>query len=183
MITTSFLIRVWFLLIGVACHLPPPSQSSLSNWDVATKTFGISTTYPLHRRHSVGSPYGMRTHPVTGKRTMHNGHDIPCRTGTPIRTVASGEVTRSEHSATGGNLIEITHYGKNTIHTRYLHLRRRHVRVGETVSKGQRIGSCGSTGRSTGPHLHFEVLVNGKPIPPLVLKQKIEREWDVLYGY
>jgi len=114
---------------------------------------------------------------------MHNGHDIPCRKGTPIRAVAAGEVTRSEHSAAGGNMIEVEHYGKNTVHTRYLHLHRRHVRVGQTVSKGQRIGSCGSTGRSTGPHLHFEVRLNQKPIPPLVLKEPQEREWDVLYGF
>ena len=166
-----------------ACHLPPPGESSLSNWDIATENFGISSTYPIHKNHRVGSAYGIRLHPVTGKSTMHHGHDIPCKKGTPIRTVASGEVTRSEHSVTGGNLIEVTHYGKNPVHTRYLHLHRRHVRKGETVTKGQRIGSCGSTGRSTGPHLHFEVLVNGNPIPPLVLKQKVEKEWDVLYGF
>ena len=125
----------------------------------------------------------MRTHPVTGKHTMHHGQDFPCQKGTPILSVASGEVTRSEHSSTGGHMIEIVHYTTEVVHTRYLHLHRRHVRVGETVSRGQRIGSCGSTGRSTGPHLHFEVRVNQKSIPPLILKQHAEREWDVLYGY
>lgn len=172
-----------YCLLLLGCRIPPPSTSSLANWEIATSTLGLSSTYPIHRNHPVGSPYGMRRHPVTGQRKMHNGHDIPCRKGTPIRAVASGEVTRSEHSAAGGNMIEIVHYGKQTIHTRYLHLNRRHVRVGQTVSKGQRIGSCGSTGRSTGPHLHFEVRVNQNPIPPLVLKKAQEREWDVLYGF
>ena len=182
MISPTFRSRCLFLLM-IGCHSPAPNQSSLSNWKVATSQFGIASTYPTHKNHTVGSGYGMRTHPVTGKHTMHQGQDFPCRKGTPIRSVASGEVTRSEHSSTGGHMIEIVHYATEVVHTRYLHLHRRHVRVGETVSRGQRIGSCGSTGRSTGPHLHFEVRVNQKSIPPLILKQHAEREWDVLYGY
>ena len=181
----SFLYHSLFVLAFLfsGCGRPSPNESSLSNWYIATESFGISSAYPIHPSHSVGSPYGMRRHPVTGKNTMHNGQDIPCRKGTPIRSVASGEVTRSELSVNGGNMIEIQHFGKHTLHTRYLHLHRRHVRVGETISKGQRIGTCGSTGRSTGPHLHFEVLLNKKPIPPLKLKAASEREWDVLYGF
>ena len=182
MISPPFRSRCLFLLM-IGCHSPAPNQSSLSNWKVSTNQFGIASTYPIHKNHTVGSGYGMRTHPVTGKHTMHQGQDFPCRKGTPIRSVASGEVTRSEHSSTGGHMIEIVHYATEMVHTRYLHLHRRHVRVGETVSRGQRIGSCGSTGRSTGPHLHFEVRVNQNPIPPLILKQHEEREWDVLYGY
>ena len=112
MITRHFSIRICILFMVNACHPPPPGESSLSNWDIATENFGISSTYPIHKNHRVGSAYGIRLHPVTGKSTMHHGHDIPCKKGTPIRTVASGEVTRSEHSVTGGNLIEVTHYGK-----------------------------------------------------------------------
>ena len=183
MIPSFFRHRSIFLLTVLGCRPPEPTTSSLSSWEIATSRHGIASTYPIHKTHTVGSGYGMRTHPVTGKRTMHHGQDFPCRKGVPIRSVASGEVTRSENSSTGGQMIEIVHYATETVHTRYLHLHRRHVRVGETVSRGQRIGSCGSTGRSTGPHLHFEVRINQHPIPPLVLKKHDEREWDVLYGY
>ena len=160
-------ISVWFY----GCRPSPPNQSSLGHWQVNLDNHGVSTVLPIHRRYSVGSEFGYRVHPVTGKHTMHNGHDVPCRSGAWIRSVASGEVTISERSHTAGNYIEVVHRTHpKRISTRYLHLKRRHVRVGESIAKGEVIGSCGSTGRSTGPHLHFEVRVNDTPIPPLVLR-------------
>jgi murein DD-endopeptidase len=128
----------------------------------------------------------MRKHPVTGQHKLHAGQDFPCKKGTRIRSVAAGEVTMSEHSSTAGNIIEIEHFGSKTIHTRYLHLNKRHLGVGKTVARGQVIGTCGNTGRSTGPHLHFEVRVDNRPVPPLKLKkpwQQNKAQWNVLYGY
>lgn len=122
---------------------------------------------------------------MTGKKAMHQGHDIPCRKGAWIRAAAAGEITISERSSTAGNYIEIKHRDHpQTVHTRYLHLKRRHVRVGSSVAKGEVIGTCGSTGRSTGPHLHFEVRIDGTPIPPLVLRPMFsDGMWDVLNGF
>ena len=171
--------------IFTSCRIPPPSSSSLSNWKIATEQFGVRSGYPLHSRHTVGSGYGKRIHPVTGRSTVHHGQDFPCRKGAWIRAVASGEVTISEHSKTAGHYIELIHpQGTGTVHTRYMHLHRRHARVGDTVSRGEIIGTCGSTGRSTGPHLHFELRHNGQSIPPLILKVKRESGiWDALNGY
>ncbi len=172
-------------LVFIGCRIPPPSSSSLSNWEIATDQFGVRSGYPLHHRHPVGSGYGKRIHPVTGKSSFHHGQDFPCKKGTWIRAVASGEVVISEKSNTAGNYIELIHpQGKGTVHTRYMHLNRRHVRVGETVARGQLIGTCGSTGRSTGPHLHFEIRHDGDSVPPLILKNQQESGvWNLMNGY
>ena len=180
------LVNIFCCFILLGCRIPAPSDSALSNWTVATTELGIPSTYPIHKNHSVGSPYGMRKHPVTGLHKLHGGQDIPCKKGTRIRSVAAGEVTMSEHSSTAGNIIEIEHFGSKTIHTRYLHLNKRHLGVGKTVARGQVIGTCGNTGRSTGPHLHFEVRVDNRTVPPLKLKkpwQQNKGQWNVLYGY
>ena len=139
MISLSFRYRSLFLLMVIGCCPPAPTTSSLSKWAIATSTYEIASTYPINKIHTFGSACGMRIHPVTGSRTMHHGQDLPCRHGTPIRSGASVEVTRSEHSSTEGHMVEIVHYATETVHTRYLQLYRRHVRVEETVLKGQRI--------------------------------------------
>ena len=171
--------------IFLSCRVPPPSSSSLSNWEIATEQFGLRSGYPLNSRHTVGSGYGNRVHPVTGKPSFHHGQDFPCRKGALVRAVASGEVSVSEHSNTAGQYIELVHpQASGQVHTRYLHLNRRHVGVGDTVARGQIIGTCGSTGRSTGAHLHFELIHNGQSVPPLTLKKRRESGvWNVLNGY
>ncbi len=105
------------------------------------------------------SAYGWRMDPFTGERAMHEGVDFVATTGTAIHAAAAGVVTTSEHHPQYGNLIEIDH-GKE-LTTRYAHASRLLVKPGQLVKRGQKIAEVGTTGRSTGPHLHFEVRVRG----------------------
>jgi murein DD-endopeptidase MepM/ murein hydrolase activator NlpD len=110
------------------------------------------------------SGYGMRNHPVLGGRRNHNGVDLAAPTGTPVYATADGLVSRAEYFGSYGNYIQIEHGGE--LETRYAHLSDYVVAAGEQVRKGQLIGFVGSTGRSTGPHLHYEVRVAGDAVDP-----------------
>lgn len=122
--------------------------------------------WPTHQRYRVSSPFSpSRIHPVTKKRRPHNGVDLATPTGTPILSTGDGVVTRIGDHPYAGKYINIRHNG--SISTRYLHLSRVLVRKGERVSRGQKIALSGNTGRSTGPHLHFEFHINGRPVDPL----------------
>lgn len=105
------------------------------------------------------SGYGYRTHPISGVKTFHNGIDIAAPTGTGVYSYASGTVISVSQNNTLGKYIAIDH--GNGLVTRYLHLSKFNVNKGDKVGTGDRIGSVGNTGYSTGPHLHFEVLKNG----------------------
>ena len=107
----------------------------------------------------VGSPFGFRIDPITGRSAMHTGLDFPADTGTPILAAAGGVVVVQEVHPAYGNMVEIDH--GNDLITRYAHSSRVLVRKGDIVKRGQKIAEVGSTGRSTGPHLHFEVWVSG----------------------
>lgn len=111
------------------------------------------------------SMYGYRTHPITGKRSFHSGIDIANSSGTAIVASDSGTVTRASYYGAYGNTIVINH--GNGYSTQYSHLSSYNVSVGDTVTQGQRIGSMGNTGWSTGPHLHFEIWKNGSHQNPL----------------
>lgn len=106
----------------------------------------------------IGSGYGWRSDPFTGQRAMHQGLDFAAASGTPILAAASGIVISAGPHSGYGNMVEIDH--GNGIHTRYAHASKLLVHEGEVVEKLQEIAEVGSTGRSTGPHLHFEVLVH-----------------------
>ncbi|MBQ3776768.1 MAG: M23 family metallopeptidase, partial [Fibrobacter sp.] len=108
--------------------------------------------YPLDRLH-ITSSYGSRIHPITGKRTVHHGVDYGSPTGSPVHAVAVGVVTVSGFDPLSGNKIAIKHRDNSV--SWYMHMSSRGVGVGAHVSAGQIIGRVGSTGRSTGPHLHF----------------------------
>ncbi|PIE43136.1 MAG: hypothetical protein CSA50_06580 [Gammaproteobacteria bacterium] len=112
----------------------------------------------------MSSAYGYRADPFNGKRTWHSGVDFAGKDNSDIVAVAGGVVTWSQKRHGYGNLIEISHGGK--IATRYAHCKNLLVKVGDIVEKGQVIAKMGSTGRSTGPHVHFEVLVNGRSVNP-----------------
>ena len=110
------------------------------------------------------SGFGFRRDPFTLKQKMHEGVDYSGKIGTPIYATADGKVTRSWYNGSFGNYIEIDHgYGYKTC---YGHLSKRIVRKGEKVERGQKIGEMGNTGKSTAPHLHYEVQLNKKPKNP-----------------
>ncbi len=111
------------------------------------------------------SGYGMRTHPVIKKRRRHKGVDIAAPTGTPVYATADGMVGRADWFSTYGLYISIDHGAD--METRYAHLSRLAVAAGQRVRKGDLIGYVGSTGRSTGPHLHYEVRVDGVAVDPI----------------
>lgn len=107
----------------------------------------------------IGSPFGFRIDPLTGRSAMHTGLDFPADIGTPILAAAGGVVVVQEFHSAYGNMVEIDH--GNDLITRYAHSSRVLVKKGDIVKRGQKIAEVGTTGRSTGPHLHFEVWVSG----------------------
>lgn len=112
----------------------------------------------------VGSPFGFRIDPITGRTALHTGLDFPADTGTPIVAAAGGVVVVQDVHPAYGNMVEVDH--GNDLITRYAHASRVLVKKGDIVKRGQTIAEVGSTGRSTGPHLHFEVWVSGVPQDP-----------------
>ncbi len=112
----------------------------------------------------ITSPYGNRTDPFTGLRAYHPGIDFAAAEGSEVLAVASGIVTEAGDHTGYGNMVEINH--GNGYVTRYGHNEQILVKVGDRVKKGQAISLMGSTGRSTGPHVHFEVLLNGNIVNP-----------------
>ncbi len=113
----------------------------------------------------ITSRFGPRIDPFLGKPAMHTGVDFRAAPGYPARVTADGTVTTAGYNGGYGNMVEVDH--GNGITTRYGHLSRIDVKVGQVVSKGTIIGRAGSTGRSTGPHLHYEVRVDGDAIDPI----------------
>jgi murein DD-endopeptidase MepM/ murein hydrolase activator NlpD len=110
------------------------------------------------------SSFGNREHPVLGGVHMHEGLDLAVASGTPVRAPADGVVERASWFSSYGNFIEIAHGGN--METRYGHLSGYNVVEGQQVHKGDVIGYVGSTGRSTGPHLHYEVRIAGEAVDP-----------------
>ena len=112
----------------------------------------------------ITSDFGMRNSPFSGRRSMHEGMDIAARTGTPIHATADGIVSQSETAPGYGKLVVVDHgYGYKTY---YAHNSKIFVKVGQRVKRGERIAAVGNTGSSTGPHLHYEVRLNGVPVNP-----------------
>jgi hypothetical protein len=129
----------------------PEEQSALSGWPILS---GYIT-----------STFGFRKDPYRGRSAFHKGVDFAGARGSPVVAVADGVVTFSGKQSGYGNLVEIRH--KDGLVTRYGHCQKLLVSEGATIGRGQTIATLGSTGRSTGPHVHFEVLVDGKQVNPL----------------
>jgi len=121
----------------------------------------------------LSSRYGYRSDPFTGKRTWHAGVDLAGKEGSDIIAVAGGVVTYADERYGYGNLVEVDH-GDGLV-TRYAHAKSIEVKVGDVVQKGQVVALMGSTGRSTGPHVHFEVIRNGKSENPETYIQRASR--------
>lgn len=120
--------------------------------------------WPIHKGY-ITSNYGFRVHPIKRRRIMHKGVDFAAPRGTPIYAVADGLVTFAGKQGGYGNIVEIRHV--DGLVTRYAHNSRNVVTEGQRVRQGQKIATVGSTGASTGPHVHFEVLKNGEHVDPI----------------
>jgi murein DD-endopeptidase MepM/ murein hydrolase activator NlpD len=112
----------------------------------------------------LSSSFGERIHPIDGSRHFHTGVDVRAAAGTPILAAAGGVVKRAGERGGYGNAVEIDH--GNGLTTLYAHAQQLSVQPGDTIAEGQALGLVGQTGKATGPHLHFEVRVQGKPIDP-----------------
>lgn len=115
--------------------------------------------------HTVTSPFGVRTDPILGSAAFHSGMDFRAPVGMAARVTAPGKVVRAGWAGGYGRMVEVDH--GNGFSTRYGHLSKILAKVGQTVAAGDEIGETGSSGRSTGPHLHYEVRHNGEPVNPL----------------
>lgn len=124
----------------------------------------LPVALPLEGTFRLTSGFGPRPDPFTGQSSLHEGVDLVADVGTPVLATAAGVVTRSEQSGDLGLWVEVDH--GNGFATRYGHLQRRDVQAGQPVTRGQVLGALGNTGRSSGPHLHYEILHGGRAVPP-----------------
>ncbi len=139
---------------------PSYGNGGSSTNDVA----GITWHMPIAYYSRVSSPYGWRIHPVHGDRRFHSGVDLAAPQGTSILAAQGGVVIKAGYSSSNGYYVTIDH--GNGFQTSYLHMTHYTVSKGQKVTAGQKIGACGSTGISTGPHLHFTVYKNGATVNP-----------------
>ena len=140
------------------------SFQELDNFFKNQKSLLSSTPSIWPTRGWVTSNFGFRKSPFTGLREKHEGWDIAARNGSPVRATADGVVVVEGREYGYGNLVEVDHgYG---LVTRYGHNSKHLVKVGDRIKRGQVVSLVGSTGRSTGPHLHYEVLLHGVPVNP-----------------
>ncbi|MCH2486308.1 MAG: M23 family metallopeptidase [Erythrobacter sp.] len=130
---------------------------------IATTPVSVPSAMPLTDAR-LSSGYGMRRHPVLGQMRGHKGVDLAAPTGTPVYATADGYVSRADWFSSYGKYISIEHGA--SLQTRFAHLSDMVVSAGDKVKKGDLIGYVGSTGRSTGPHLHYEVRVDGVAVDP-----------------
>jgi len=121
----------------------------------------------------MSSRFGMRVDPITGKRAFHNGVDFAGKLGADVVAVAAGVVVYADARSGYGEMVEINHGGGFS--TRYGHHDKLIVKVGDIVKKGQVVGKMGSSGRSTGPHVHYEVYKNGRVVDPSSYVQRASR--------
>jgi murein DD-endopeptidase MepM/ murein hydrolase activator NlpD len=147
----------------------PTFKALFSSWKkldtLSSGVIAVPSDKPV-RVASFESAYGVRSDPFEGTRKMHAGIDLSAPVGTPIYATADGVVLRAGWNSGGyGNLVELDH--GRAIATRYGHLSAILVHAGQRVTRGQQIGRMGSTGRSTGSHLHYEVRIDGRPVNPV----------------
>lgn len=143
-------------------------QSLEQALDALEKTRGEVKAFPIAHPapgQKITSGFGKRRDPILGRSAFHAGIDFRAPTGTPIRAPAAGKVVKAGRNGGYGNMVEISH--GNGLTTRFAHLSSIQVKVGQHVIAGQRIGASGNTGRSTGPHLHYEIRANGKAVNPM----------------
>ena len=124
----------------------------------------LPVSWPLQEGFEISSDFGARQDPFTGIGALHEGLDFTADVGTPVRATAPGRVVRAAYAGAYGQLVEIDHGNDYT--SRYAHMRKVLVRVGDHVQRGEPVGELGNTGRSTGAHLHYEIRFRGQAINP-----------------
>ena len=146
------------------------SQGSIGHYDKNGKSIQKALMKTPINGARLSSPFGMRKHPIDGFNKMHKGTDFAAPLGTPIMASGSGLIKKAGWCGGGGNCVVIRH--NSTYQTIYAHMSKfaKGIRAGVRVKQGQTIGYVGSTGKSTGPHLHYEVLINGKKVNSQTLK-------------
>ena len=140
------------------------SSGSSSSSSSSSSSTSSGFTWPCPSSHTISSQFGYRIHPILGTKKLHNGIDIAAPYGSSIVAAGSGTVIAASYSSSMGNYVMISH--GNGITTVYMHCSSLLVSSGQTVSKGQQIARVGSTGLSTGNHLHFSVMKNGSYVSP-----------------
>ncbi len=140
------------------------STTSSSSGSSSSSSTSSGFTWPCPSSHTISSQFGYRIHPILGTKKLHNGIDIAAPYGSSIVAAGSGTVIAASYSSSMGNYVMISH--GNGITTVYMHCSSLLVSSGQTVSKGQQIARVGSTGLSTGNHLHFSVMKNGSYVSP-----------------
>lgn len=148
-------------LAGARTDLMTVLESRL--FEQKIKKMMIPTQTPVPNA-NLGSNFGWRIDPITGRSALHTGLDFPATPGTAIFAAAGGVVVTQEYQSEYGNMLEVDH--GNDLISRYAHASKVYVKKGDLIKRGQKIAEVGNTGRSTGPHLHFEVLVQGVPQDP-----------------
>jgi murein DD-endopeptidase MepM/ murein hydrolase activator NlpD len=156
-----------------------PGQTDTSNFETQLNRINASSAQidrveqtiltvplgsPVIGEADMTSPFGVRKHPIFRRMALHTGIDLRGDTGEPVRATATGKVTIAGRQGGYGNMVEISH--GNGLATRFGHLSEISVKVGQVVRIGEIVGRIGSTGFSTGPHLHYETRVNGQPVDP-----------------
>jgi len=153
-------------------QLPPGFETASVG---AAQALALSTAFglawPVSESARVSSPFGERYHPVLGMRRMHTGVDLSVPTGTAVSAVAEGVVRRASEDAVNGRVLVLDH-GRG-VTTAYCHNSELVVRVGERVKRGQLIARSGNTGRSTGPHLHYQLELASRPMDPLKFRASV----------
>ncbi|NYT65567.1 M23 family metallopeptidase [Alcaligenaceae bacterium] len=159
-------------------------QEGLTMLDlVMTRRAGLEASLPTYTPVNypwLSSSYGWRRNPVTGRHAMHEGLDFAAPRGTPIYAASGGVVAQARAVSGYGKMVEIDH--GNGLMTRYAHASSLHVKTGDVVEKGQMVAKVGSTGRSTGSHLHFEVRMAGHPLDPTLFLAKPEASGQLVAG-
>ena len=145
-------------------------KNEIGYYDISGKSIVKSLMKTPINGARLSSKFGMRKHPILGYNKMHRGTDFAAPSGTPIMASGSGTITRARWCGGGGNCVKIKH--NSTYQTVYAHMKAfaKGIKEGRKVRQGQVIGYVGSTGMSTGPHLHYEVIVNGKKVNSQKLK-------------
>lgn len=141
-------------------------SAELDRWETLKfQTTRLPLVKPMSQGHATSSRFGLRKDPFRKRPAMHSGVDFRGNTGSPVHATAPGKVIKAGWSGGYGKMVEVRHDGGVT--SRYAHLSIISVRTGQKVKSGDRIGQVGSTGRSTGPHLHYETRVGGRAIDPV----------------